>query len=376
LEEKGFFATLSFKGERFNRQFIPVEALPSISAYQETLVELAKAIWKDENPDKGRLPKNFSKAFKLGLEGIGDGSKVARLPRQEIEDDFFTNDFADIFLEAQDLLASTVSAANNNVDFRALPEKSISPFERLRKLLTVEEFIEVNPLANGKKGVGRFRLTEASVKKVVATSRIRKIKKIEDVGCIVAISETPTNVKIASAHGTFLYPISWTDLRSSQGLSIGSIVSFSIQAETDASNVIRRMLTPIAVSPAIFSPNAIRAIARLEKFACLEESSCHGESAAPNEETIIRCRDVAQFLGRKFEKIRVYPDEEGGIQFEWVSDDISASLLVDCDSFLLGASDLLSTNYKEKKFRGISYALLRDMSNISEFVGRPGANCE
>jgi hypothetical protein len=84
VEDSKLFATLSFKGDRFNGEFIPVEVLPIIAAYQETLIELAKSIWRDENPDKSKLPKNFSKCFDLGLDSIGQGSKVARLPRRQI----------------------------------------------------------------------------------------------------------------------------------------------------------------------------------------------------------------------------------------------------------------------------------------------------
>ena len=82
MTDENFFAIMKFEGDRFNGKHIPVEVLPSISAYQETIIEVAKELWRDENPDRN-LPRGFDAHFELGLGPVGQGSKIAMLPRLE-----------------------------------------------------------------------------------------------------------------------------------------------------------------------------------------------------------------------------------------------------------------------------------------------------
>jgi hypothetical protein len=371
LDDTEFFATLSFKGERFNGTIIPVDALPAIAAYQETLIEMAKAIWYEENPERSRLPKGFVKAFDLGLKGIGEGSKIAQLPRIfNTQDELFQDFLDDVFVEAQERIADAVLAANDNKPFRSLPENVISPFEKMSKSIESSEYIDVDPLANGKKRCGIFRLSERSVSRIVDESRAREVKKIDDIGFVIGLSESPSSIKISSARGSFVYPISWSDLRSNEKLKIGAVLSYSIMAEVDRLQEIKTFQRPIAISPVIDNATGERLRRRITAIAELNNGWLNGKGQKAVLTSLLRSEEMVSYLSRKFEELVVFPDEEGGIQFEWTVNQIAASLLVQADSFLLGASDLNSDKFREKSFNGVSGGLLRQLANLEQFVGR------
>jgi hypothetical protein len=371
-EDFDIFASMSFKGDRFNGRFIPVDALPAISCYQEALIQMAKAIWHEENPERDRLPKGFSKAFELGLRDIGDGSKVAYLPRRENSDDQFFPDFSpsSIFLQAQERIAQTVISANNNRKIDPLPESVIAPIEKILRSITPDEHISIDPIAEGRRRFGSFQISEKSVAAIAAQSRIRNKKRLDGVGFVVASSEAPPSIKVISPNGSFLYPIAWEDLRSNANLAIGSVVSFAVNVETNAIGEITNFLSPEAISPTIRSSRTDRMQSRIEGLLTLKPGWLDGKGSIPTKQTAMRSSDFAIYFGRTDLDVSVFLHEEGGIQFEWVNDMIALSLLIESDMFLLGASDLRSDAYREKSFKGISLPLLRAISQPETFVGR------
>lgn len=372
-EDLDLFASMSFKGERFNGRFIPVDALPAIASYQEAIIQMAKAIWYEENPDSKRLPKSFAKHFELGLQEIGEGSKVAYLPRRETPPDQLFSDTAyeRLFLEAQERIAGSVIAANQNREITPLPESVISPIEKIIRSIAPSEHINVDPISEGKKRVGTFQISERSVAKVAEQSRVRHKRRIEGTGFIVGISEAPASIKVSSPKGAFQYPIAWEDLRGNSALGIGSVVSFSIKVEANAVGEITRFLAPEAISAVIVSDRARKLQSRIEEYASIEAGWLDGSGSAPSKQTVMRSLDFAVYIGRMEVDASVFLHQDGGIQFEWVEDMVASSLLIEGDAFLLGASDLSSDHFREKTFRGMSHALLRAISKPAEFVGRP-----
>ncbi|OYU17801.1 MAG: hypothetical protein CFE34_13765 [Rhodobacteraceae bacterium PARR1] len=366
------FAIMSFKGERFNRAFIPVDALPAIAGYQQALTQMAIAIWKEANPDRERLPNNFSKAFELGLRDIGEGSKVAHLPRRfPTQSELLFNDgFDDIFIAAQERLADIVIAANENRQFSPLPENVIAPFERISKSIYRAEYIEITPVAHGKQRVGVFRISDPTVEKIVNTSRIRLNKLIDSIGFISGIIENPSSVRVTAANGVFNYPLDWTSLRSEEGLRIGSVVHFQVEAETDTDGAIKDFKKAVSLSPAVQSPESRKLDVVITELAALKSGWMDGVGCALSSETVLRAREFGIFLSRWFGLVRVYPTVEGGIQFEWTFNNVAASLQILASEFLLGASDLLSDKYAEKCFKGLSPALLKALERLEKFAGR------
>lgn len=110
-----------FTGARFDEHTLPVELGRDLAAYQELIIELAKHLYRVDNPGRERVPKGFEKNFSLHLEGmIEDGSArpllawvlAGGLAWGDVEMTYFTR--------ARDLAAQTVNAVAEN---RAIPEQ-------------------------------------------------------------------------------------------------------------------------------------------------------------------------------------------------------------------------------------------------------------
>jgi hypothetical protein len=103
------FATLVFRGKRFDGATMPLEALPELAAYRELLAAVARELFLATNPARVRLPKGFSESFRLTLTRIEDGSAVPIVEREVVDPRLFP--FGHFFDTARDEVAGVVSAA-------------------------------------------------------------------------------------------------------------------------------------------------------------------------------------------------------------------------------------------------------------------------
>ena len=72
-------ARISFKGKRFHDHALELRAIAELGQFQKIITETAKALWKQDNPLRERLPKLFEERTILYLRRIEDGSAVAPL---------------------------------------------------------------------------------------------------------------------------------------------------------------------------------------------------------------------------------------------------------------------------------------------------------
>ena len=61
-------------GQRFDEHTLPVEVARDLAAYEALVIDLAKHLYKLENPKRERAPKGFAANFRLDIQEIGDGS--------------------------------------------------------------------------------------------------------------------------------------------------------------------------------------------------------------------------------------------------------------------------------------------------------------
>ncbi|MCC1482106.1 hypothetical protein [Roseibaca sp. Y0-43] len=370
-EDTQDFVKMCFKGARFDLEFIPVDALPAVHKYQDLLLKIAKEIWKEENPDKQNLPKNFNRLFELGLRGvITTKSKVVSLPRKPVDPDLFGNTSFDyVFAEAQEKLSAALVAANQNTHISPLPESSLASLKTISRTIKPGEYIDVFPKSSAS-GEKSFRISEKSIQKIIDASLRRENKALRGHGFVSGISENPSSVRITSSFGAFNYEIDWAILRSDPKYHMGSVVYFDIFAEVDNSSTIRRTIRNNALSSATITPKGQELQARIKGISEIQEGWLDGKGKRPSHKTVMRSLDIAQFLSLKYPEVSVFIEDSGEVDFEWTTGSLAASLLVGDDVFLLGVSDLESDKFREKSFNGISSVLLRQIENVELFLRR------
>lgn len=135
------FLTATFRGERFNKNSLPIDALLEVVAYRDLVLEATRHLFFRNNPRRQRLPSGFQESFDLHLTEIGKGSAIANLVRVEGLAPTLPG-FLDEFDSARDLLNRTIETVSKG---EPLPErfpKEILPlFERFGLRLRHDEVI-------------------------------------------------------------------------------------------------------------------------------------------------------------------------------------------------------------------------------------------
>ena len=61
----------------------PVEALAELARYERLLQQVARGLWKDENPARVRAPRNFKNSLRLRLVAVEPGCVIPVLEREQ-----------------------------------------------------------------------------------------------------------------------------------------------------------------------------------------------------------------------------------------------------------------------------------------------------
>jgi hypothetical protein len=139
--------THTFRGKRFDDHGLDLDVLPDLFAYKQLLVETAKELWRRNNPNRERLPKNFEDRLALKFFKIEAGSVSVPIMREyenEAQADFWKQQPADELDTAVELVSAAIVSAN---DQKPLPEelpKNIIPlFGDYGKGLREDESVEL-----------------------------------------------------------------------------------------------------------------------------------------------------------------------------------------------------------------------------------------
>lgn len=60
------FSAMRLRGGRYERRGFPLEALPELARYERLVLDVAKVLWKQSNPDR-RVPRGFAEQLQLRL---------------------------------------------------------------------------------------------------------------------------------------------------------------------------------------------------------------------------------------------------------------------------------------------------------------------
>jgi hypothetical protein len=136
-------AALRFEGPRFKDHGLDVDVLPEIIAYKKLLQETAREIWRKQNPERVRLPKNFDADINLKFYSLEKGSTVVPLMREQRlkQLPFFDHELD----EAATLLQQTIQAAAQQESAPPqLPRTIIPLFDELGRTLQDDEALLVS----------------------------------------------------------------------------------------------------------------------------------------------------------------------------------------------------------------------------------------
>jgi hypothetical protein len=130
-------------GTRFNGGAIPLEFLVDFAVLSEMILEVAKWKYREENPDRQRVPRGFAEGVSLKLTGIEEGSAIPVISLVNSEEMLLPPVAQQYFEDARDSIIEAVVAAQVGGSITAhLPQKLLGYFDRFGRNLADGEAIE------------------------------------------------------------------------------------------------------------------------------------------------------------------------------------------------------------------------------------------
>lgn len=320
-------------GDRFDGHAIPLEVLKDLSVLEELIVEVAKWHYKQDNPQRKRIPKGFADEVSLKVTEIADGSAIPKvvLAIAATSSSLFPVDHREYFEKAKASIVEAVDRAEKQQSVAGLlNDNHLAYFDRIGRSLRDSESLELNfpdtnrPARLNK--VTRRYLTLATSSTQGYTEEVRVRGRVFEAdqererfhlrltdGLRIPAPIQPEHLDtILDAFKTFkqgsrvvIEGVGRYDRRSSRLIKLESVEHISVLDGMDVG-------------------------ARLEEFKLLKNGWLEGKGRALKGEHL-------DWLAEAFDSSYpdelpvpyLYPTPEGGIQAEWTSGDLEASLDID-----------------------------------------------
>ena len=134
------FKEICFTGGRFEDTagWLDVETLSELQFYRKLILAVAGERWRQQCPERERLPRGYAETFRLGISAVSAGSAVAVMRRIAAPDSQLP--LADDFAEAAQIIDDILRAVRDNEPFPSGLTAAILPmFAHWGKTLRPEE---------------------------------------------------------------------------------------------------------------------------------------------------------------------------------------------------------------------------------------------
>jgi len=322
-------------GARFDDGAIPLEFLKDLAVLQEMIMEVAKAEFLKEHPNRKRSPRGFWEGMELRLSAIESGSAIPVILLYILDPSnaLFPSNNQACLERARDNVINAIGAAENNRPIHEyLPEKSLGYFDRIGRSLRDGEAIEfTTPVRNFP-----ARLTKETRRTLVlASSKVTEFTEETTIhGTVPEADQDLMKFEILLCDGrkiTAPLTAQHSDdiLKAFNGYKAGIHVLIQGIGRFDRSS---RLLSLDSIEHiTILDPLDVPA--RLDEFRLLKDGWLDGEGTAPSLSGL-------DWLSQTFERNYpddlplpyVYPTIEGGVQAEWSLGRIEITLVFDLET--------------------------------------------
>lgn len=354
--ETQLFAQPVLRGARFDDHSIPVDVLPMLEQYRDTVLGVARELYLKRTGRK-RVPKNFDQGFQLVLSEIGEGSAKphllwvlttkALLALQAISGSTAGIDGKELFIEAREVVSRTIAAASSS---QQLPQEF--PTHLLPKLKVIGDVLEDDESVE-------FRVTDSVPGPIYNTevrTRIaaaiaapsRDIRTFE--GPVVAFDEIAQHFKIRTRDGESIqaqYRPEDADvvvaLLSDRKFARAQLV---VSALFDEDGDLEQVEELLAFTPWQATDEAtLRQVEdRIASLFTLQPGWLDGQGAALPAEHLTWARELITELmvDDAFPRPRLFPTEEGHLEAEWTAGrwEVSATINLAAHSAYMHAANM------------------------------------
>lgn len=314
---------------------MPVEALVELVAYNDLVVDVARAIFRDAHQDRQRMPKGFDTRLQLRLQTVERGSVVPVLERIRDPDTLLTP--ADEFTQARDLIEDAVAAIAAGQPLpEPFPVEALVQFNRFGQTLRSDEAIEL-------RGRNRHRgptYTRDVRRQLILQRGQTLLDEVDTIGWVTEIDSIRMTCQIRLQGGPPgpvpgpLDELTFEPLRLSLAPGgQGQPVHISAIGVYDEKRGLVRLDSIHDVSPAEEPDDGFAAVqGRLDDISALSYGWLDGDGEKVTTEALARAREtLIELLRRDIPKPRIYPTAEGGVQAEWSDGGTEISVVFGAD---------------------------------------------
>lgn len=334
------FARLRLTGGRFDGDGMPVEALVELVAYRELVVGVAKELFRQDHPDRQRVPRGFADRLQLRLQRIESGSAVPVLER--VQDQQLLS-LDDEFTRSRDVIEEAVAAIEGGGPLPGVfPRDALILFNRFGQTLRPDEAIE---LRRGSASSGP-RFTPDIRRSLVLTQRRTYLQEVDDVGWVTEMDADRMSCRVRLRFGPTvsvsapLDEITFAPVKEAlEPNGEGPPVRISGVGVFDADRGLVRFDLIHEVAFLDDAEELSKLESRFSELASLREGWLDGEGVPPEVVVLQGARRVlADLLDLDVPRPRVFATLEGGVQAEWSVEGHEVSVTFEPDGTLYAIS--------------------------------------
>lgn len=332
----------------------------NISIYQKVLVELAKQIWREKNPNKLRLPRNFERYFQLQIGDICEGSAIAELPRfeEDLPQLFGSEAPGDIFDLAQDQLVEIIDCANDNRPIPRLSSSVRKEIHALRKNMRESEELIITRGRMPRES-DEHRISNATRERITRQIRQRRPEHVSSFGVLSAVSEAPAEITVTSERGAIKFPVNFQTARLVYNGKNGRLVDFNINAIVDYDGQIVGVESINSVQLIEEDINTRRAVDRIDALSGIEGGWHEGEGLEVSPISILTAKDISRLVCSIAPTAGIFPTLDGEISIEYDRNDLEWTVLIRDMHVIVEVQKVDDDEGISSRFRGVSSGLIK-----------------
>ncbi|GEM_PF-1260272 len=331
-------ARLRFKGGRFDQHDgvlgFPLDAIAELERYQALLTEIAKQLWRKQNPTRKNLPAHFEKLVRLRLTGLEKGSVFADLVAEPSTIDLpGTPDLLDQSRDQMETWLQKIASGSIEIPADTTPE-TVRALRGIGRGLDADETVEHRPGTAHAFSYGR-KEHDALIRALEADFRQRDgllIGKIDRLGADRTF--TIWDPESREIEGRFQSSEVWTTLHELHNLAQDAdLVWLDAQYEVDAAD--GRVVKINDVRDAnLFARGDNKWASRLVKFAALQPGwASHGDGERIEVQALQLALVVLNSITEQNKpEPGLFASPEGGVRMEWLTDTTHTVLSIESDA--------------------------------------------
>ncbi|MCE1226499.1 MAG: hypothetical protein LWW87_08450 [Geobacteraceae bacterium] len=317
-------------GRRFDNHSIPLEFLKDFAALEEMIVEVAKLKYKEEHPQRERVPRGFTDGLELHLVAVEEGSAIPIIAL--VLSTLFPPSNAIYLEKACDAIVETIDSARpDSQQALSLPPHLLGYFDRFGRSLRSDEKIEFTP-----NGTSPVSLDSSTRRKLIQASRVAEWSEETSLrGGIPEADQVGMSFQVELPDGSRLKAPLFDQhfdsvIEAFNNYRNGMKVELKCIIKRDRQNHMKSVesVEHIRVLDKLDVPT------RLEELSALEDGWLNGSGRALDPVGLKQISDLFDtYYDNALPLPYIYPTAEGGIQAEWTFGVWEATLDLNLVSF-------------------------------------------